>query len=497
MPTAPFDQADLDQVAQALTALPQVLRARVASEFTPAGEPRLTAHLTLAEQPEAEREPEVEQQRVDEWQQIYEWVYGELPASGGFGDNFVGWHSSYSSLPIPLDEMREWRDATIARILAHRPRRILEIGVGTGLLMAHLAPHCEQYTATDFSPTVVASLTGQLAALPADGAGAGAGAGLADRVEFLVREANDFTGLAEDHYDLVVINSVIQYFPNADYLAEVITGALRHLRPGGAVFAGDIRNLRLLPSFRTAIAGRGLLGLGEPEQALAAVRQSSQDERELLIDPDFFAAVRRQSPLAGALEIQVKRAAHHNELSRHRYDAVLYRSPAPALELDDAEQLDFTGAEDLRKRLTEDRPAALRLVSVPNLRVRHESAAARLLEQLAPLEQVVAELEPTEPTGADPEDFYRLAEELGYRAAVTWSASGAPDEVDVVLVRDADPAAAVPYLPSGSLELPFTAYGNDPARNAASAALLTALRGKLAAVLPAHLVPAVLVLDAS
>ncbi|WP_256967909.1 hypothetical protein [Streptomyces sp. CS227] len=41
--------------------------------------------------------------------------------------------------------MRQWRDATVARIRALRPRRLLEIGAGGGLLLAGLAPHCAEY----------------------------------------------------------------------------------------------------------------------------------------------------------------------------------------------------------------------------------------------------------------------------------------------------------------------------------------------------------------
>ena len=41
--------------------------------------------------------------------------------------------------------------ATVARILALRPRRVLEIGCGTGLLLFRLAPACGRYVATDFS----------------------------------------------------------------------------------------------------------------------------------------------------------------------------------------------------------------------------------------------------------------------------------------------------------------------------------------------------------
>lgn len=475
----------LDEVEHAIGSLSRVGSARVEVETDAAGRDRLVAYVTAA--PDAERAPEVESRRVDEWNRIYEWVYGELPQSGGFGDNFVGWHSSYTSLPIPLTEMREWRDATVARILEHRPRRVLEIGVGTGLLMASVAPHCERYLATDFSPTAIRRLTEQIAVLPE----------LADRVRLRVQEANDFTGLADEPFDLVVINSVAQYFPNADYLAEVIRGALGLLRPGGAVFAGDIRNLRLLPSFRTAVLGRSLLDVDDPAEAAAAVRQSCLDERELLIDPDFFAAVRDRTEQAGPLDLRVKRAAHHNELSRHRYDAVLYRSPAATAGAADAESLewgrDITGVEELAKRLAEDAPGALRLLSVPNARVRHESAGARLVERHAPAAEAVAALEAAA-EGPDPEDFERVAAEHGYRVALTWGSSGEPDHLDAVLTRDAGERTAVPYAPAGPLDRPYTAYGNDPARAAANG-FVAALRAELTEALPGARMPAAFVLE--
>jgi SAM-dependent methyltransferase len=485
----------LDKVEEAISALPQVLRARVEVEKDKDGADRIVAHVTPARSDEGARELEVEQKRVDEWHSIYEWVYGELPQSGGLGDNFVGWHSSYTELPIPLSEMRQWRDATVTRVLAHRPRRVLEIGVGTGLLMAAIAPSCEQYTATDFSSTVIAKLTEEIAGHPE----------LAERVELRVREANDFTGLPEDHFDLVLINSVVQYFPNTEYLAEVISRAVQLVKPGGAVFAGDIRNLRLLDSFRTAVLGGSttLLDAGDPEKALEAVRQSSQDERELLIDPDFFSVVQRRSPEAGPLDIRLKRADYHNELSRHRYDAVLYRRPTEAVPLDEGETVvwgsGITGPDELRKVLAERGPRVLRVASVPNSRVRHETTAARLLAALAPTEEVSCHLaQAADNGGVDPEEFHALAAELGYRTAVTWARSGEPDEIDVAFTRDegSDPLGPVfPYTPSGSVELPLAEYGNNPAHRAAASGYTAALRAALAAELPGHLMPSAFVIE--
>ena len=414
----------------------------------------------------------------------------------------MGWHSSYTALPIPLTEMREWRDATVARILAHRPRRVLEIGVGTGLLMASVAPHCAHYLATDFSPTAIARLTEQVAALPE----------LAGRVSLLVREANDFTGLDGEPFDLVVLNSVAQYFPNADYLADVVSGALRLVRPGGAVFAGDIRNLRLLPGFRTAVLGRSLLDQEGPGAVADAVRLSCADERELLVDPDFFAAVRARTPEAGTLSVQVKRAVHHNELSRHRYDAVLYRSADErGDEEPDAVTLEWgrhvrgaggpDGIDEIGVRLAEQAPERLRVLSVPNARVRHEAAAARLAAGGAPAAEVVAALDAAGADGVDPEDFARVAAAHGYRAAVTWGRSGEPDHVDVVFTRApgggpdaAEGPDAAPYVPTGRLDLPFAAYGNDPAR-AAENGFVTAMRTELARLLPGALMPSAFVLE--
>ena len=56
---------------------------------------------------------------------------------------------------------------------------------------------------------MIETLTAQVAADPA----------LA-HVRLHHREATDFSGLPADRFDTVVINSVAQYFPSADYLAD-------------------------------------------------------------------------------------------------------------------------------------------------------------------------------------------------------------------------------------------------------------------------------------
>ena len=163
----------------------------------------------------------------------------------GFGMDFRGWNSSYTGDPIPLEEMVEWRSATVDRIMALQPRRVLEIGAGSGLLLVPDRPALSNA----MSPPICRrwrSRTWPLAGAAADP--------WRDRVELLTQPAHVTEALPQGYFDTIILNSVVQYFPNAGYLAEVIDSAMDLLAPGGAVFIGDVRNHSLQGAFQTAVA---------------------------------------------------------------------------------------------------------------------------------------------------------------------------------------------------------------------------------------------------
>jgi amino acid adenylation domain-containing protein len=138
------------------------------------------------------------------WQQLYESTYTQGPAS--YSDfNIVGWNSSYTGEPVPAQEMRLWVEETVAHLRALEANRVLEIGCGTGLLLTRLAPSCESYLGLDFSTQVLVQL----------------GAYLATRQELghvVLRQgpAHELSFLGDDSVDLVILNSVVQYFPDID-----------------------------------------------------------------------------------------------------------------------------------------------------------------------------------------------------------------------------------------------------------------------------------------
>lgn len=253
-------------------------------------------------------------EHVDKWQEIHEQGYSEQEDLGGEQD-FTGWNSSYDNEPIPLDHMREWQAATVDRILELRPRRVLEIGVGSGLILYQVAPHVDAYTGVDFSPSLIQTL--------------GAGVErteLRDRVTLHSLAAHEVGELAGERFDTIVVNSVAQYFPSVRYLLDVLRGAMDLLEPGGRIFLGDIRNLRLLRTFLTAITLHNGAHTGE---TLAAVRDMVSHhndlESELLLDPAFFARIAEEVPGVAGVDIRLKRGRLNNELTDYRYEVVLHK----------------------------------------------------------------------------------------------------------------------------------------------------------------------------
>ena len=146
------------------------------------------------------------------------------------GPTFASWNSSFTGRPIPREEMEEYFNSTIERIRALKARRILEIGCGLGLLLRRLAPESDVYHGRDISPKAIEAIRGWMRA--EDGFGS---------VDLAVQEALEDWGVEVGAVDAVVINSVVQYFPDEAYLAAVLSRAFATLAAGGHVFAGNIK----------------------------------------------------------------------------------------------------------------------------------------------------------------------------------------------------------------------------------------------------------------
>ncbi|TWT77108.1 Chondramide synthase cmdD [Posidoniimonas polymericola] len=464
------------EVAAALERLPQVDQAFVTVKPDARGEDRLVAYVTPAKAGLAADQGEAN--HVAAWRSLME---GSHRAAGALRDtefDTTGWISTYTGLPIPKDQMRAWAEAAANQILGHKPRRVLEIGCGTGLILLRVAPSCESYHGVDF---LERSLN-QLARVVDD-------RGLADKVTLGQMTADQVGQLSGHTFDTIVCNSVAQYFPSGDYLRGVIRDAAELVAPGGRMFLGDFRNLRLHEALAASVEIARADARLSRRELLGRIEAQLRREEELLIDPDLFERLGDDLPRLSGVQIQLKPGDADNELTRFRYDVTLSFDEPPESVDPVRCQADLAAvAKALSKQ-----PAAVVVESAINPRV---AADARVWGRLRDESetQTTAELKqarhehPSEPT---PDQWRALGAEHGYQTEVRWGA-----EPDTIEVRYTLPGKAVPPPNADSL-CPLSRCTNEPMQQKLLARLAPELRAGLAESLPQYMLPsAFVVLDA-
>ncbi|MFI6442941.1 amino acid adenylation domain-containing protein [Streptomyces sp. NPDC050759] len=462
---------ELGEIETALTAHDDVDSAIAVVREDAPGQHRLTAYVV----PRAADESEAsEADHITEWRALFD----DSAESGEAADptfDIAGWNDSYERRPFTDTEMREWRDDTLERLKTLNPGRVLEVGCGTGLLAWTLAKSAGRYVGTDFSPSTLDTLSTNFA-----------DAGMANAAFFL-REATDFSGFDDERFDLVVLNSIVQYFPHAEYLDEVMDQCIGAIEDGGKVFAGDIRNLDLEIPFQVSL----LQAAGRFEGSESALRDriaiAVEAENELLISPAYFTRLAARHPRVSHVEVMPKRGRARTEMNCYRYDVVLHIGEPPRTLTPPEWHTWDTGIEELRAALAAA-PGLLAYRGIPNARVADATKAA------APYQATLgAESRLLGGAGApvDPADLYALAEECGYEAHLSLCSAASPAAFDAVLVPRKQGETRVDFGPpaaAGTERLTNHPIGRRVVRKAEER-LVPELRAHLAEVLPDYMIP--------
>jgi SAM-dependent methyltransferase len=182
-------------------------------------------------------------------------VRDSFNATAASGDRMLAIHFTEKGRPVD-ESVYDAIYRHVDSLVQFRPDDVvLEVGAGSGLLLERIARHVARAHGTDLSEEVL-KLVPQAPNM---------------QVETMDADALRF---GDASFDKVVLNSVIQFFPDRDYAARCLAEMVRVCRPGGMIYVGDVFNAYLekeylaegqqAPPLRERVLGVVRKVLGQP-----------------------------------------------------------------------------------------------------------------------------------------------------------------------------------------------------------------------------------------
>jgi len=236
----------------------------------------------------------------------------------GFSNNSDGvfntdiWKSSYTGQTIPKEEMNEWIESSLTRlrpILKNRPT-VLEIGCGNGLIFSSVIKYVKKYSGLDCAPGGLDAIRSSQLYTE-----------FKEIVDLYKLEAVDLNVLPEEKFDLIILNSVIQYFSDLSYVIDFFKKLERVCHDNSLIFIGDVRSLELRDTFYNEVIKRK--GLADDYQFSEILEKYRQRENESLFHRDFFKSLPNLFSYIKSVHVEHRIGFYDNEMNRYRYNVFL------------------------------------------------------------------------------------------------------------------------------------------------------------------------------
>lgn len=464
---------ELADIQMVLSKHPDVQAAEVVVHKNRENDDRILAYVV----PKLGERQELTKDQLSGWMHTFDETYSQAECALDTPD-FSGWNSSYDKQAIPKVEMASWLGETLERIKELKPHSVLEIGCGTGMILAGIAPYIERYFGFDPSHHVIDRLRGQVAEKSWS------------HVTLAVGSAHDVLALkcstqAHELYDLVIINSVAQYFPSEEYLKDTLLQVSKLISPKGQIFIGDLRANSSLDTHHLSLA---LFDQGNTPIALSSLKKrlllSKDREVELLIDPGTFEKM--LSDRKAIAWPRLKYLDADNELSKFRYDVVItldhganHRSQELVLHNEDA----LLKPEKITELLDAHPTHWLVINGVINSRVKSEVLSYFAVEFLSS----------TDCRYADVTQLYQIGKTAQRHCASFWSESALnnPETLGKIFFVFAPVDTPCIDLKNIGISLPNTC--SNPLALSKRLYLLPKLKQYLQDQLPQHMVPSAII----
>ncbi|MDQ6815235.1 MAG: condensation domain-containing protein, partial [Bacteroidota bacterium] len=426
------------------------------------------------------KENELYKSRVSTWSEVYETEYSATEDDESIDPEFniVGWKDSFTGEAIPESQMREWLEDITHFILSQQPQNVLEIGSGTGLIFYQLAGKINKYIGTDFSRSSLGQIKNRISR------------GLRNYGEtaFKVAAAHEVALDENEKVDTVIINSVAQYFPGEGYMTDVIGKCISLLKGQGKIVIGDIRDNRLLQSFKGRLAISKFQHSVNVKEFNWAVQQDVLKEEELCFSPEYFYRLQSIYPQITHVDIQWKHASYQNELSLYRYNVLVYVSITAETIIPEWQKWQQGDQHNIIDQLQQG-IATIAVKDIPNPRLSKERLLNKALDDktVTTVGDIISVIEKQDSGSELVNQLFAKAEEEGYHYKLFVDED--PFKVNVLFEKSrSNNFIEQPYTTKG--QIADTRLTNTPLFNDISLLLQKEIKTLLLQRLPDYMVPA-------
>lgn len=227
------------------------------------------------------------------WDVIAEQTEGENPVRQS------GWISSYTNESFSEEEMEEYAKNAVYKLSPYlfKEASVLEIGIASGITCFEIAPYVKKYIGIDISKETLKKTERTLLQK-----------GIMN-VKLIMADAMEVTQLNLDAQDIVIINSVAQYFPGYNYFLKLVKELLYCLKEKGIIFLGDILDFDLKGKMERELEEKGI---------------KKRNVRDLYYPISFIKELPAYLPEIVNVKITKKQGRLENELKKYRYDVILH-----------------------------------------------------------------------------------------------------------------------------------------------------------------------------
>lgn len=211
----------------------------------------------------------------------------------------TGWISSFTGDFFTEQEMTEFVENTVIKLSPYITKlsKVIEIGIASGLTCCAIAPQVESYIGLDLSSETLKRTKETLV-----------NRGITN-VYLECADAMEIDKLQIKAQNIIILNSVLQYFPGYNYLVEVLRKLLKCVDQQAIIYLGDLIDTELVE---------------ELDKELEQYGKKKSNKDDLSYPKNFIKELPAYIPEIIKVKITDKIGKIENELKKYRYDAILF-----------------------------------------------------------------------------------------------------------------------------------------------------------------------------